>query len=309
MEGGVDPYKILEVPKNFDVEMLKQQYKRIAVRVHPDKGGSEYMFNLVTDCFRHLMKEYKTRTSDRQFFELKGGYEKQRQKYSTRNTANSFYMDDSSMDPNNDNRNDRKNDWEGPGKNFDIGKFNALFDKHRIENVHDRGYNDWYKKDIPEKDVPDFKGSGKEAFNRHFEKHVKVRNDSKHVVKYVEPEAMWSTKIPCTEIGTISIDDYSGDNSTLKRLNYTDLKLAHSTTRIVDPSLVNRKEYKSVDDLKRDRGNVQFEMDEKEMREYLRRTRAKEEAEKKRMMNVQQLDTMYEKHHNKMHNLLQQTMQ
>ena len=61
MERGIDPYKILEVSKNFTLDELKQQYKKIAIRVHPDKGGSEYMFNMVTDCFKKLMRGFKRR--------------------------------------------------------------------------------------------------------------------------------------------------------------------------------------------------------------------------------------------------------
>lgn len=298
MEATIDPYKVLEISKNFTLDELKLQYKRIAVRVHPDKGGSEYMFNLVTDCFKKLLREYKLRTSDKQFFELKGGYDSS----SKRDTNSSSYTS-----PHNYSKMPDEIDVSSPGR-FNVKKFNALFEQNRLDQPTDAGYSDWCKKEI-DTVVPEFKGANKEAFNQHFEKHVRANtSSSKHIMKYTEPEAMWSSKIPCTELGVMDIDDFSGENTTLKKLQFTDLKLAHSTSRIVDPSTVNRKEYKSVDDLKRDRGNVVYEMDDDEKRELMRRMRKEEELEKKRLAHMQHMDALYEKHHQKMSNMLQYAM-
>lgn len=283
MQGVIDPYKILEVQKNFTLDELKHQYKRIAVRVHPDKGGSEYMFNLVTECFKKLMREYKSRTSDKQFFELKNTFD--RTKHSPISSS------------------DLKNT-----NNFNVKKFNILFEQNKIKDIHDNGYDDWYKQDIPTSQaIPEFRGTTKEAFNKHFDRHVAI-NKTKELTKYNEPEAMWYSKIPCTELGTIIIDDYSGDNTTLKKLNYSDLKIAHSTSRIIDPSSVNRKEYQNVDELQHDRGNISYEMNDIEKIKYLKRMKMQEESEKKRLLNLQHQDNMYEQHFNKMHSLLQQVM-
>jgi curved DNA-binding protein CbpA len=290
MDSNVDPYKVLELQRNFTLEELKHSYKRIAVKVHPDKGGNEYMFNLVTECFKHLMREYKRRTSDLQYGDLKSAFKK----------AETGGGATPSVRP-------RPNETKGDGR-FDVKKFNKMFDDNRLEDVHDTGYEDWYKKEET-KDAPKFKGGGREAFNMHFEKHT-VANaaKNKHIIKYEEPEAYWSTNLPCMELGTSAIADFSGDNTTLKRLNYSDLKLAHSTTRIVDPTTVNRKDYQSIDELKRDRGNVKYEMNEEEQRQYIRRQRAQEDAEYKRRSHLNNKDLEVEKHYNKVHNLLKQTL-
>lgn len=70
------------------------------------------------------------------------------------------------------------------------------------------------------------------------------------------------------DLGVQDVDDFSGDNTSLKKLNFSDLKLAHTTSRIVDPRQVSRAEYKSIDELKKDRGNVRFEMNNDEKRLY-----------------------------------------
>lgn len=273
----VDPYEVLNVPKDFTVDQLKHAYKKLAMKVHPDKGGSEYMFNLVTACFKHLMKEYKRRTSDKQHNELKQAFQ------------------NLSVSP------------APVFERFDIKKFNKLFEDNKLGDVTDAGYGDWYTKDKLE-DAPKFKGGSREAFNNHFEKHVASAPQSKHIVKYEEPEAYWKSKLPCTELGVSSISDFSGDNTSLRKLNYTDLKLAHSTSRIVDPSTAQRAEYDSIDSLKRERGNIQYDMDDRTKQKYIRKLQLQEEQERLRKKQQEERDRIAEEHYNKMHNLLKGAM-
>lgn len=290
----VDPYKILEINENFTLDELKSSYKRIAVQVHPDKGGSEYMFNLVTECFKHLMKEWKRKTSDKQFSDLKSAYEK----YTNKDGLSGGRAPPPPIKTN--------DTWKGPDR-FDVDKFNKLFVENKREDVQDKGYSDWYTKET-KSTVPEFKGSSHDAFNRHFEQHVKVTNDNRGVIKYKEPEALPSGKIQCTELGLDRIDDYSGENMSLRKLNFSDLKIAHTTSRIIDPKSVNRKEYRSVDDLKRDRGSVNYHMSENDMKELALRQKHEEEAEKRRLAYMQARDEEAERHYNKMHNLLKHSM-
>lgn len=280
MEGNINPYELLEVPKDFSLDQLKQSYKRIAMKVHPDKGGNEYMFNLVTVCFKALMKEYKRRISDKQHNELKQAF----QKLSVSQPKQAFM-----------------------NERFDINKFNKIFNENKLDDVTDSGYDEWYKNEKT-KEPPKFRGGSREAFNQHFEKHSVKVAPSKHVIKYEEPEAYWKSKLPCTELGVSSVSDFSGDNTSLKRLNFTDLKLAHSTSRIVDPSTVQRDEYNSIDDIKRARGNIQYSMDDATKEKYEKKLRLQEEHERKRLVTQQERDHIIQEHYNKMHNLLKGTM-
>ena len=44
--SGLDPYKVLNVPKNFTWEQLKKGYKHAALKTHPDKeGGNKVIFD------------------------------------------------------------------------------------------------------------------------------------------------------------------------------------------------------------------------------------------------------------------------
>ena len=132
------------------------------------------------------------------------------------------------------------------------------------------------------------------TFNAQFEKSVSNAPVSKHLIKYKEPEAMFTgKKIQYTELGVDTIDDFSGANLTNKNLNYMDLKIAHSTQRIVDPKTVNdRREYKSINDIEADRSQVSYSMSEKDMRDYEKRKRQDERKEQQRLQVVNTQDQM-----------------
>lgn len=266
MEGGVNPYKVLEVLPGFGLEELKNNYKRIALKVHPERGGNEYMLNIVTECFKKLMREYKRRSQG--------------------------------TVPNAD----------SPSSNqrFNLDKFNKIFEDNKVDDIYDKGYGDWYMK-ANIKEPPKFKGKSMEAFNRHFERHVEGA-PSKNAEVPEEPEAFGASKLEWTELGAQSVKDFSGDNSTMKRLNFSDLMIAHSTSRIIDPSSVNRKEYQSVDELKRDRGNISFTMEEEEAHILRKREAERQEAERKRRENLAKRDMIAEQHYNKVHEVMQRTL-
>ena len=68
----LNPYEVLEVNKNFTWDELKDAYRHTALLTHPDKdGGNKIVFNFVTECFKILAEEYKSRNQNKTFMELK----------------------------------------------------------------------------------------------------------------------------------------------------------------------------------------------------------------------------------------------
>jgi curved DNA-binding protein CbpA len=279
----IDPYKVLNINKNFTLEQLKEAYKTMALKVHPDKGGSEYLFKLVTLCYKSLVKEYNARVGDKQYFELKTDY--------TKYTANQPRAQTEPSDP----------------KSFNLDKFNRIFDENKIESVTDIGYGSFLKNtpaiDEPKKVINKFT---QESFNSTFEKHNNSYAQNKHLVKYREPEPLLtSKKISFTEIGNDSIDDFSGDNTSKKHLNYMDLKIAHTTSRIVDPRTVaQRKEYKSVDDFEADRSQISYHMSDSDREYYEKMKRMEMIKEKKRLQYVTKQDKQTAEQFEKLHRLM-----
>lgn len=251
----MDPYQILGLNKKFTLQELKDKYKSIAVKVHPDKGGTEELFLLVTKCYKLLLAEYNKRVTQKEYHELKADFKKVQ----------------------------AQPQRAPPSTKFDLDKFNRIFSENKLEDAYDKGYKEWMS-DEPVKDIPKPKGSFTiDSFNSRFEKQ-ELDSKNKYIVKYREPEPlMASKKISFTEIGVDQIDDFSGDNTSHKSLNYMDYKVAHSTSKIVDPRLAQSiKQYKNIEELEKQRSQVSYEMDEETMEEYQARKKLEKLKERQR---------------------------
>lgn len=280
----VDPYKMMGVPKNFTPDQLRSAYRAKALAMHPDKqGGNDYLFKLLTQCYRHLVKEYNKKVQDKQFNELKTASKQ----YMEKPTHTYVPVDD-------------------PKKSFNIDKFNKIFEENQLPDaVRDTGYKDWLKTGDENANVSKMKGKFTlTAFNQQFNEQ-KVEQ-SKHLVKYKEPEPLFTgKKIQFTELGVDNVDDFSGDNMSKKNLNYMDLKLAHTTSKIVDPSTVKeRRQYNTVGDVEADRANISYAMSEKDMRYYQEKKRLEELKEKQRLASLTAYDTQTALHHERLNRLM-----
>lgn len=283
----MDPYKILDVPKNFSLNQLKDNYKRIALKVHPDKGGTEQLFQLVTKAYKMLVEEYNRRVAERDFNELKHEFRQTLKSQSARPTTR--YQD---------------NEPRANSK-FDINKFNQVFQENRIDTVTDKGYHDW----MSTTDAPapkQLKNFNDKAFHRQFDKQAAIDKNNKYIIPYKEPEPLlMSKKIGFTELGQDDIDDFSGENTSKKNLNYMDYKVAHTTTRIVDPTLAkNIRQYKNIDELEKDRSSVRYEMNEEEMEDYVLQKKLEKIREQKRLEAMRQQEDAIANHYERVNRLM-----
>lgn len=288
MSSTIDPYKVLNLPKNFTMDQLKTAFRTMAVKVHPDKGGNDYMFKLVTACYKALAKEYNRRVADKQYHELKSEFAKNQAQPQRR------------VDP-------ISND--AAAKGFNIEKFNKVFVEHKVQTAHDSGYGSFLQdtKDVEQKNIFAGKKVSSNEFNRIFESHVATNSEqNKFLVKYKEPEALLTCKkIGFVELGEESIDDFSGANTSRKNLNYMDLKIAHTTSRIYDPNTVEkRREYRNVEDLERDRGGISYSMNDEDREYYEKKKHLEEIMERKRKDKILETDRQYAEQFDKVHRLL-----
>ena len=263
----MDPYKILGVSKNYTAEELRQKYKSVALQCHPDKiGGNDHLFKMVTASYKLLAKELEKRKVDKQFHELKHDFK----------SAEPVRMSQAPAE-----------------ENFNIDKFNRVFNETKIESYTDVGYDDFLKKSIKEQPKLDKSKYTQESFNEKFESEVKPAK-SKHLVKYKEPEAlMLASKIQYTELGVDNLDDFSGDNMTRKSLNYMDLKVAHTTNRIVDPKSVKKRvEYNSIEALESERAAVRYQMNDREQNAYQKTKQKQEDLQRQREETQRKLDML-----------------
>ena len=75
-----NPYEILQINPNADLEDIKKAYYYIAKIYHPDKGGDKQQFQILQNAFREILKLKKNQSSGQnngplQYQDLKQGYQ------------------------------------------------------------------------------------------------------------------------------------------------------------------------------------------------------------------------------------------
>jgi hypothetical protein len=126
-------------------------------------------------------------------------------------------------------------------------------------------------------------------------------NINDELIEYNEPEALpSSTNINYRELGQTKITDFG--NNEINKMQYTDYKKAYEKTKF-DPKQVKYKEYRNIDELKRERGNISHQMTD-EMRHKIKLKEEKEaEKERKRKEKMQQDDDLWKTQFDKLNRL------
>ena len=134
-----NPYKILEIDKNYTPKTLKEQYKIMAMKYHPDKGGDADVFKDITQSYIYLLKKYKENMPDKQIYDLKNEFE-DFSKNQSNNT--NILMKDS---------------------NFNLNQFNNIFNDNFTKTT--KGYSDFLKNGIEETNISSNSYIFSEQFN------------------------------------------------------------------------------------------------------------------------------------------------
>lgn len=277
-ENEIDPYKLykLERDKPFSLDKLKETYKEYALKTHPDvEGGSERNFSIVNNAYKYLVEEHKKMETDKQFNQLKNdsmGYLESQEKSGKINK-------------------------DFAGRNFDVNKFNSVFQDNRIEDTASEGYNSWLTQNqYDSEDIQRNNSLTTGNFNDQFNSNVKV---GKELQVYKIPEVLNSSiSGSVQELGVDRTTNYSGGSDKMK---YTDLKEAHTTSRLVDPNTKYNK-YRSVNELQFARTNMgDLSSQEQLMIEEVEESKKRDQIA--RESNQRRMDRMFSDHHNKMHSM------
>jgi curved DNA-binding protein CbpA len=291
-----DPYKVLGIAPNSNVYQIKQRYRQLARTMHPDRGGSEVLFNLLQISYAKILEEKKMQQIDKAFNELKIEFDTYVDKQNSQKTRH--------VDMNNLDTNDERSTARLTFKEH----FNKVFEESRQTNPYDVGYGDdmltskAHREDLSVNKVIDKFTIDKfnEAFQNTDSKNTKI------LMKKTEPTPFAMSKNLCfTELGVDKIKDFSGSNRTNKQLHYMDYKVAHSTSKLVDPRLQERrKDYKNIDDLESQRSRVEFTMSKHDQQVYDERMLKKKRKEEQRHNNLIQQDESLNDHFNRVNQLM-----
>ena len=282
----LNPYRILGIDKNFDELTLKKAYLRMAMRTHPDKGGTPEQFQQVSIAYTVLLKKLKDMSNNHSHHDLRD--------------QSKSYMGGQEQ-------NGLKN--VNLSEKFDNDLFNKIYEENKIGGVYDEGYGNWMEKNQVSDNEPKrmFNGNfNKNMFHREFEKY-KTQQQQKtgsQMIKYEEPQVgiSYKGKDSIMVLGQDKVDDFSGENG---GLNFRDYKDAYTNTCLIDVNTVGLKgRARNINDVEAQRSNVSYHMSEEDQQKYALKKQREEQEEQMRIQRLQQFEqkafNSYDKIHQRM---------
>jgi curved DNA-binding protein CbpA len=296
------PYDIFSISKDdiekgsISEEQLKKQYRKLALKYHPDKrGGDTQQFEIIKNAYNDLVVELRKKT-----------------KYTdTKNqpVVNPEYQ-----------KNDREQQVDSMIKNFepvhidknnmDINKFNKVFQDFKIDTPFNDGYGNMMEKSMSETSKGKFNVQyqsqvnssmndrqffnndfSQQNFNSSFENKVKigdVNDENSKVIIYKEPQSIMAQKsLGFVELGQDKVNDFtSGMNS---NLNCTDYKQAYYHQNTISDKVKHvdiSNKASSIGKIKTERANVSYKMSNEDQEYY---ERVKKENEQKELQRQERL--------------------
>jgi len=207
-------------------ESLKSAYKKMALRAHPDKGGSEEYFEAVTRAYAYLSEILK---------HMRGS------KRESRMDANAG---PSALNVNRDAEADKWKHTEPVrlnAKNLDMNAFNTMFEQTHMPDPDSDGYGDWLKTEDSRKSEPAFKGQfNRDVFNRMFDSESKKgqgQRQSNSLI--VHPGEMALTLNPTSGVDLVGERPDSFTAAPNSKFQFTDLRGAYTTESTISDKVSN----------------------------------------------------------------------
>jgi len=281
----MDPYKVLKVSKDCTVDQLRQAFKKVASKVHPDKGGNDEMFNIVVESYKTIFQTLKGR-EHKSFKDLKS------QSMSDFNQMKPKKNVSFGVDLSNDEKFQRK--------------FNKIFDENRFEDPSiDDGYGHMMAASSAMREDIDV-GKKLENFGDFNDEFDNMETMNKEITVYKEPEALvLSKKLSFNELGVDRIDDYSSESNKSSKLAYCDYMKAHTTNKLIDRNNVKRRQsFKNMDDIQKKREGQSFALTEEDKRQIEEGIKREKQKERQRAISLKEHDRRVEQHFNTVNKLM-----
>lgn len=304
-----ESYRILSIDdsKPLTHEMLRQAYKKAAVRAHPDKGGNPEAFDAVTRAFLYLEEVLnklipKTASDggDARFTAPVNPETAMRARGGATTVVPAAPAGTLQL--------------EGPPialnpKKLDMAVFNKLFEENRLPDPDaDDGYGDWIK-------THDTRGTSntiargnynKDVFNKMFETEAKRQTASTELAQYAPPSEIILAPEFGTELGGGRPAQYTKPVSA-NGIAYTDLKYAYGegstfSQNVANVSLDGRP--KNIEEAKREYGSAPRALTTEEAAAVAAFEQAKAAAERQRQQRMAARDVDAESMHARMRSRL-----
>ena len=296
------PYDIFSISENdikrgnITEEQLKKEYRKLALKYHPDKrGGDTHKFELIKSAYTDLVVELRKKT-----------------KYTdTKNqpVINPEYQ-----------KNDREQHVDSMIKNYepvhidknnmDINKFNKVFQDFKIDTPFNDGYGNMMEKSMAEtskgknniqyqsqvnnslNDRQFFNNDfSQQNFNSSFENKVNnsnINDEDSKVIIYKEPESIMAQKsLGFVELGQDKVSDFTSEMNS--NLNCTDYKQAYYHQNTISDKVKHidiSNKASSIGKIKTERANINYKMSDEDKEYY---DSIKKENEQKELQRQERL--------------------
>jgi len=266
---------------------IKKAYRNLALKYHPDKGGSEEIFKILTKAYLYLLKKTNGENYvEKSFMDLKGNFEK----------------DHPGSQP-----------ASRTSDDFNVKNFNKIFEDNRLENEDfDYGYGDWKTDDTSEEPKKIFNDKfTADVFNSVFNELKKNAAPSQDVIVYEDPKPLTvSNRFGYSDVDYKRSDDYSKeydiqDGSSRQGIYYMDYKRAYTETTLINPEAVRSKQqFKNMEEAQQAREKQDFTMTDDERAYFADKKRREDEQEEQRLSRLKSRDNRLEQHSNTVNRLL-----
>jgi len=293
-EMRYNPFRILHLDYNATEDDVKKAYRRFSLKYHPDKGGDPKKFMMITQAYVYLMQKLKEMTGNKSHHEMqkeaKDYFESMEQK--RQEIRRSKELDYEATDQ-----------MEIGEKNFDVDKFNKIFEKTKMPSQWDKGYADWGEDSDQDEPVVMNKKFSMDLFNSMFEENKKKKIEKKperQLIVIEEPQPQILSNLQFEELGQGDIDDFTNERVNTK-MNFTDYKGAYTRNNVLEyDDKFNRGDYKNIDHLVRERTNANYELSEDDRIKLTKRENAMKRQEEERLQNLMAWDRMAEQYSSRM---------
>jgi curved DNA-binding protein CbpA len=255
-------------------DSLKKAYKKVALKAHPDKGGSEEDFEAITRAHAYLGEI---------LLRIKGGRTKEGKVEAPEALQ--------------DNRATDSKQWEmvepvrlNP-KKLDMNVFNQMFEQTRIPDPEEDGYGDWLKSAEGPADGPKFGGKfNRDVFNQAFEEEAKRRGTGQEL-SVRQPEALFMAPNAGVELGRTGGNGFTAAaNASLK---FTDLKSAYTSENMITNQVADvRVDARSFEQYSSSRKAAPAPLSNQEMAGVMAAEAAAAKREEQRRIRAAQEDSL-----------------
>ena len=292
-KSQLDAYKILGIQETNDLNVIRRAYKKMAMKYHPDRGGSNEIFQKITKSYMYLMEKIQSLLNNHQYHEMK-------------NNAQDFFKKQ---------ENDNNRNINIDNENFNLKIFNKIYEENRLENPFDRGYGSNMSSGIDTRrsydpndvEIPNVFSDkfNINVFNTVFNsmKDNQSVADQNELIEYNNPSAIVNQG-DCLELGQGNISDFSS-NDLNSDLQFTDYMKAHTQSTLINPNMVNeRPNYKNLDDLEKQRENIQYFMSPEEIARKYKQDEIDKKKEIERLERLKEYDMNVQRQYGKINQQL-----